>query len=62
MFKFYDQRRQEIDLSDGANKRIVELFKINHSGSGYNVVVLGEDKIKYVTVEVYDENKKRRDE
>jgi len=58
IFKFYDQRRQEIDLSDGGNKRIVELFKANNSDDGYNIVIVGEDRIKYVTIEVYDETKK----
>lgn len=61
IFKFYDQRRQEIDLSEGSNKRIIELFKASNENNGYNVVVLGEDSIKYVTIEVYDEARKRRE-
>lgn len=62
IFKFFDYRRQEIDLSGGNNKRMTELFKNNSKENGYNVVVIGEDRIKYVTIEIYDESKKKMEE
>lgn len=58
MFKFYDQRRQEIDLSGGKNKRMIELFKKNGVEEDYNIVVIGDDRIKHVTVDIYDETKR----
>lgn len=59
VFKFFDQRRQEIDLSNGSNKRIIELYEYQDLGRCYDLVVLGEDRIKYVTIAVYDEGKKK---
>lgn len=59
VFKFFDQRRQEIDLSNGSDKRIIELYEYQDLGRCYDLVVLGEDRIKYVTIAVYDESKKK---
>ena len=59
VFKFFDQRRQEIDLSDGSNKRIREFYKNEELDRCYDLVVLGEERIKYVTIALYEESNKK---